>query len=481
MKAPARPCSIVWRKSIVCLALGGLFWIAGVSKVQAEVNRNETDSVRQETMASQQAVQTAEASQQQTLQDGRVIHFSDILKDPDNIELNFLYAKQQVRENNVLGAAATLERILLIQPNLAPVRLFYAIVLFRLDNLNEAGQELEKLKSLSMPDSLRNEMNQYLKLIRLRRKRTVFGLRESIGYQFDTNRNAAPSSKYRLAGEIPLGLTGTDRKRDDTSFLNITTIDVTHDLGMQAGHELNASFTYFLQEQTMVDSLDLSSFQYSFGGTYKSRWFYFSPSFNVSHLFLSREGFLRTQGGSFNLSHEFFRKLNVFSEFKIERDDYSGISENTTADERDGRLWELELGATYKLTQTMRWTNSFIYDNQTAKQGYNAYERIGLRGSHTWLLGRGQFLINAIDLMYDQYDEPDTTIAGRFRRDKSLRYRVTYGAPLDFLLIGKILPGPFKDITLTLSYEYYRSLSTITNYTYTNNKFQTLLTKRWEF
>jgi hypothetical protein len=86
-----------------------------------------------------------------------------------------------------------------------------------------------------------------------------------------------------------------------------------------------------------------------------------------------------------------------------------------------------------------------------------------------------------MDAIFDYYHEPDTAVASLYRRDKSLRYRVTYGAPLTFLPIGKFLPRPFQDITFSFSYEYFRELSTITNYTYTNHAYQGILTKRWDF
>jgi hypothetical protein len=38
-----------------------------------------------------------------------------------------------------------------------------------------------------------------------------------------------------------------------------------------------------------------------------------------------------------------------------------------------------------------------------------------------------------------------------------------------------------KDIVFTASYEFYRALSNITNYSYTNSKFQMMLSKRLEF
>jgi hypothetical protein len=53
--------------------------------------------------------------------------------------------------------------------------------------------------------------------------------------------------------------------------------------------------------------------------------------------------------------------------------------------------------------------------------------------------------------------------------DTGFRYRFTYGAPLTAFGIGKFIPRPLRDISLTLSYEYFRELSNITNYSYTNN------------
>ena len=81
----------------------------------------------------------------------------------------------------------------------------------------------------------------------------------------------------------------------------------------------------------------------------------------------------------------------------------------------------------------------------------------------------------------DSYDGLDTSIVSHYRKDITARYRVTYGAPLTFFLIGKILPAQIADITASFSFEYFRSYSTITNYTYTNYQYQGLLTKRWEF
>jgi hypothetical protein len=369
----------------------------------------------------------------------------------------------------------------MVNPNLADVRLLYAVVLYRLDSLNEAAKELNALKAVTLPPAIRDQVTAYEKKIKQRKRRTHFGLRQSNGWGYDTNRNAAPSSKFQLVNDVAQDLIGSNNRRADTNFLNISSLDVTHDLGFQAGHSVFGSFTYFLQEQTNVNSLDLGSFQYELGGTYKSKYFDFTPSFVASNIFLSSESFLRTQGGNFLFEREVTKKLNAFYNFRVERQDYLNISENSNSYDSKGPEFSNIWGASYTIIPTMKWTSSVGYADKKAKQDYNAYQRLSLNNTHTWILPKGQFLINSLNVNFDNYESPEISVAGVVRHDKSVRYRVTYGAPLTTIFFGKSLPKPLKDIVFTGSYEFYRALSNITNYSYTNNKCQLMLTKRLEF
>lgn len=449
----------------------------------AEDIARETESLRRETRLTKQISKTADKSEQQAEIDKfrTGVTYEDVLKDPDNIDLNFRYAQNQIAKNELLGASATLERILLVNPNLADVRLLYAVVLYRLDSLSEAQKELDMLKDLPLPPKIKEEVAEFQKKIKFQKRRTHVAVRESLGWGFDTNRNASPSSKKQLFFDTALDTQGSNMRRDDTHYLNVTSVDVTHDLGFQAGHTVFGSFTYFLQEQTKVRSLDLGSFQYEFGGTYKNKYINFTPSFFASNIFLSDESFLRTQGGNFLFDHTFGSKFKAYYNFRMERQDYMNINENATSYERKGPQFDHFWGFDYMFLPTMKWSSNIGYGDKHAKQKYYAYERLSLNNSHTWIWPKSQFVINSLNINFDTYVAPDLSIAGRHRHDKCLRYRATYGAPLETLLIGKILPKPFKDIVFTFSYEYYRSLSNLTNYTYTNNKLEGLFTKRVEF
>ena len=106
------------------------------------------------------------------LDDGVDVTYAEVLGNPDNIELNVRFALTQIRQGNVRGAGATLERILLIAPNIAEIRILYAVVLFRLDNLDEAEREMKMVLELPLSPELRGQIDDYLAQIETRRKRT---------------------------------------------------------------------------------------------------------------------------------------------------------------------------------------------------------------------------------------------------------------------------------------------------------------------
>lgn len=409
------------------------------------------------------------------------VTFENVMADPDNLELNFTYAKTQVADGNFLGAAATLERILMINENAHPVRLLYAMVLIRLDSLVEAQRELDTLSALELPDKIREDVKSYKKEIRKRQKVLSFTIRQSNGFGVDENKNAAPSSKVRLVANTPIPTSGGTVQRKDTSFINVTSLDATYDLGFQAGHELFGNFTYFRQDQTTLDSLDLGALQYELGARLKTPWFDYIPSFTSSHVFLSHESFLRTHGGKMRIEKQLGARTQLFGVFKGERQNHLPVTENLTAPQRSGPEYTYKIGGSYALLDWMLVGTELEYQNKNAKEEFNAHEKLTWKLSNTILPGKGQFIVNSLDTIFDFYDEVDTAVAGRHRRDKALRYRLTYGVPLKTLFLGHDLPSVFGGVTLSLTYEYYRQLSTITNNTYSNNKFQGILSKSWNF
>lgn len=412
------------------------------------------------------------------------VTYQQVLADPDNLDLNFRYAKSQVARGELTGASATLERILMINPDLSAIRLFYALVLFRLDNLDDAERELGTvLEAKDLPDGERSRVQQTLRAIRRKRVRTAWTVTTTIGWGADSNRNAAPSAKERMVFDIVLPVSGTSRPRRDTHALYVQNLSVAHTLGAQAGHQLIGSIDYFLGEQTTVDDLDIASFGVEGGGVIKLPRFTVTPTAHVGNLELSRESYLRSHGTNLRVDVPLGDRASAALEHRWTREDFLGISENLAAPERTGDRHNVLLAWKYLWRPTVQLGLEAGYENKDIRGSadYNGYEGGSLTASHTWLLGRGQFLLSSLTYTRNVYDEPDTAVSLRTRRENQLRARVAYGVPVE-LLIGAWTPEALvADTTAIVSFEQLRSLSNITNYQYKNSKIDLLLTRRFEF
>lgn len=412
---------------------------------------------------------------------GAPVTYEQVLADPDNVDLNYRYAGTQIARGDLKGAAATLERLLLLDPTLARVRLLYAVVLFRLDNLGEAERAFQEVAAIKIPPSLRAEVDDYLRQIRLRRKRTRMNASVTVGIQYDTNRNAAPSGKRRLLNDVPLALTGTSRKRPDTSFIGVQSFQVTRDLGLQGGHQVWLAADHYLAEQTYVDDLDLQSFGGELGVNLYVERATVVPSVFIDQIQLSRESFLRSHGFSLTGERPVTPKLDALGSFRLAWEDYRPVEENIAAPERTGSVAVTSVGARYALSPVMRLTLLGAYTNKDASAHYYDYDGYSIQANHTWLLGWGQFLTSSFSFGVNGYNDADKGISARTRRDEQYRARLTYGIPVD-LMTRQMLPKSLvRDLVLTFTVENFHSDSNIPNYTYTNVKTAAMLTKSFEF
>ena len=468
--------------SIVAALVGGMLGLSAAAQAQS----SDTDLLESQTEAIERIIQTTGRAMNLGTISSEPATYQDILRDPDNIELNLRFARGQINQGNFRGASATLERILLIAPNLRQVQLLYAVVLFRQGNLDEAEAAFRKIAALDLPDSVRAEVGTYLDRIARIRQRTRYTASVSIGGQLDSNRNAAPRSNTRLASDI---LVTVDRAESDFGYIGSATIRVDHDLGYQEGHKAFAALSYFHDDQTAEDSQDLQSFTAEGGGVYRD-WYLdgdLTATLQYAQVRLSRETFLHEYGGDLRFDRELTDDLTGFIGARLSYQSFSPIRENTTSQERDGRQLSGSVGIAYEISREHRIAVDYQLLNRKAKGSggveFFSYTRNQVRLNHTWLLGDGQFILNSLNFQRDRYVDPDSFISERHRHDNILRLRITYGAPLSYLLgrLGVSVWDPLEDITFTPSIEFTRAHSNLQNFDNTNWKIQGLLTKSWSF
>jgi hypothetical protein len=456
----------------------GLLWACGAYAQPSQPER-VPEQARRDATTTEQA---AEAARNRTGPGGPPVTFEQILRNPDDINLNFRYAEQKVQEGDLKSASTTLERILLVSPDLTQIRLLYAIVLFRLDNLQEAEREFRAVAAQPVAADVRADVADYLDQISKRNQLTRVSASIGAGFDFNSNRDAFPRSKHRLVNDV--ATPGSPGGNADIGQILLGTIGIRHDLGTQDRHEVIVNATGYFNNQVEVDTQDLRALALEAGGVYRTPWADFTPTLTYTRVSLNHEHFLDARGAKLRAEKQLNPRLDVYASIWAQYQNFAATSAALAAPERSGPRYDFEIGANYVLTPTHRVGASLVHTDKYAARNYQDYFGNELTASHTWLLGRGQFLLSSLSAGRDVYEDPDIAlVSARTRRDTNLRFRSTYGAPLEtiFGAIGVELPDYVSDITFTVGLELFRSYSNITNFEYDNVKLQTLLTKRFDW
>ena len=135
----------------------------------------------------------------------RAIAFEDIFANPGDKELNIAYAKQEAKAGNLLASAATLERLLLDDPNMDDARLFYAAVLYRLGDYQGAEREVRILEARPLNDTLRADLENFKAKISNKQKQSSLTGSLSLGYTYDDN-----VAVNQAENNIPIGENAPD-------------------------------------------------------------------------------------------------------------------------------------------------------------------------------------------------------------------------------------------------------------------------------
>lgn len=415
---------------------------------------------------------------------GGPVSLAEVMRDPDNIELNYRYAQTQVADGNLRNAGATLERILLLNPNLHRIRLFYVFVLYRLDNLTEARAELAKLNTAQLSPADQAEAARLSQRIENRTRPTVYTAHVGVGMTYQTNANFAPEGELaQLLIPTPFGTIpalATVREEDDLGYVGTAGLGFKHDIGRQDWRELFGSVNALINEQVSVDQTDYLSLNANFGVMHRSALGDLRIQALAGNFRLADDSFLKFIGGDVDLERRYFGDtLETHLRHRTLYEDYDSAS--GFSPERTGYRHEFEVGARYRVAGNQLVGGSLQYTLKRANQEWREYDEIEVSGDHTWLAGRGIFVINTIGYAHQIYDAPNPRVSGQRRHDNEVRYRFTVSSPLSNIFGRNLLSRAFYDMRLRASVQYADNSSNIINYDYNNLSAELFLNKRFSF
>lgn len=420
------------------------------------------------------------------------VTYEQMAANPADLQLSYTYAREQIRSGRLEQAAGALERLLLLEPNWDSARLLYAIVLYRLDDMEGAKRELSLLQGRPLAPNLERQAERYFRMAEKKSQAVRVSGSLSVGVGVDSNPSLASSAEattYPIDfGEITIG---GDEKETDGVFITDARLRVEADLGTGSGNYL-----YFQAMARINEQFHQSDVDYVRGEVNAGAQLYFddlsiNPEAYYSGIGLG-DDLLRTEAGG-RLRAEYL----VTPGFALIAGgggawlDYNEDEDDLATDSRDGwRGWggggfRARLGESNTFQAEARYHRRHADEDAFSYRGYE----IALSDRH--LLGMGQYLLAEVTYWHLTFDDElvvyDDPIASDFdiifpeREDDRVKARIAYGLPLSTLYsaFGGESSSAIGSLNLQISAGYYWQDSNIPSYDTENWSGELLLTKRF--
>ncbi len=405
------------------------------------------------------------------------ITYDDILANPDDLQLNYRYAQQQVIKGDLQQASTALERALLIQPNWDNARLFYALVLYRLGDMAGANRELTILSERPLAPAQQREVKKYLALSSSRSKTTRVSGRISGGFRVDSNPDLTTDSANDLNGD-PLD----PDQETDGAFVAGAKVRVEHDIEDGQG-----SFFFFETNGDLSEQFQVSEASYLTGDVRAGASLFhgdleFKPWGIASVFSLDGQVYRTEYGGGGKLTYSINPRLSVYAGGSGVYQDYRVVSSDSVGSERNGWLGKVSGGFVAHASERSKFSGRITGSFKNADNDSYSYDGVEVALSHLMLLGRGQYLVTRASYRWLDYDQPDPNYSSTVvRRDELFRGRIAYGLPLGLLLenINVTAPDAAANVNLQVGVNYLNQDSNIPNFDTESVSADILLIKRF--
>ncbi len=405
------------------------------------------------------------------------VTYQDILDNPDDLELNYLYAQQQVIKGDLEQAAAALERVLLLQPNWDNARLFYALVLYRLDDMAGAKRELTILSDRPLSAGQSKEVRKYLALASAKSKSTRLTGRIAAGFRVDSNPDLTTSSTVDLNGN-PLD---TDA-RVDGAFTAGSMLRLESDLPGGTGSYGFVQLNTNLNEQFSVSEADYITGRVRAGASLFYDDLQITPYGVTQLLVLDGQVYRTDYGGGGRVNYSITPQVSVFAAGEGVFQNYEAVSTDSVGSARNGWLAKATGGFTVRPTERNRITARVTGYFKDARNDSYSYDAIEIAASSLWLLGQGQYILASASYRWQDYDQPDPTYSATVtREDELFKTRLAYGVPLDVML--EKINVPTAEVTSNVNFQvgvnYLNQDSNIPNFVADSVSADIMLIKRF--
>ena len=316
--------------------------------------------------------------------------FQTIYAAPDDLAQNLAYARAEARDGRLLSAAAALERILLLAPNENGVRLFYVAVLYRLDDLQGAKQQLDALDASTLTPLQKAEADRYRQRISEERNDFKFSGNLAAGLGVDSNALGPLSTQIDV-----FGLT-TPKKVGDSAITS-GQVELIQDLNRDGDLAAFGSASIYSRQTIGGPNADYLNTQVNLGingSGLKTNW---EVGALVRDYQLFDSPYLAEYGGraAFNWSPD--TSLTWIASFEGVGQSFhepfvKQFVPTFISGTHNGARYDLTVGASYRLSATDTFAGAVGYEMKTASYSPFAYDAPFIDANYEKLLGGGAYL-----------------------------------------------------------------------------------------
>ena len=365
-----------------------------------------------------------------------------LFENPTSIEINLAYLQEQLASGNFKGAAATLQRILLLDRNSKLAKVLYAEVQLKLGNRADARLILQQLlgdRSLSVP--MREKaatLNEALE--RSEERLSISGSAGLAGGSAD-NALAAPKGPIMLFNDQAIANTSEKITEPFVDFDGV--LSLSYKLPTYRERAVTTGFGVAGRDyidQNMADSIT-GFVSLGYNEKRKVPW-----SFNYSAYATDVSGhpYNAGQQGVFGLSANLPKNANLRTSLRVGETRHFSYLGSSAGKQRDNEV--VGLSVIYArpfsgLSLPLLVSTSLGSDKSSAEVDHFSAQSVAASVSaRTRLANMNVFL--SVDFLATEYDAANTLISSEIREDE--RSRVSFS-------VGRKLPPRLGALDLTLS------------------------------
>lgn len=380
--------------------------------------------------------------------------FDDVFAAPDDPKLNLDYAYAQASEGNLLVAAAALERVLLANPGWDSVRLYYAVVLYRLDDVQAARQQFRQINLDNLTPVQRREAAKYRQLTDAGARETTFRGMVAVGAMHEQDALGALITQLDIPGSRARSGSGTSATvygrlewsswLDDVGDLTAYATGSAYNRSDVSGPDQNFQL---LEAQGGLAGRGLMQ-GWRVGGV-------------VRHTRLFSDPYVLEYGARGQLAMRLSTATTLTPSVEVVRQNFDDavLKAITPAlrGDRDGWRYDAAVGLTHRFGAGSSLGLLAGYERKSASYRPFAYSAPRVEASFSHALGKGAYLNLFGQVRFTSYRAADPVFLMAFRRKDTASYgRLALGAPLSAFTAQGATGDVRENLTVEAAVTYTR-------------------------